>query len=141
MVKAYSIIANGGRDIQLSLLRKSNQSINKKSIITTDLSNRLKKLLIKVVEGENGTGKSLKMNGYVIGGKTGTSRTYLEGIGYSDNRFTTSFTGFIETNEGPIVGSVILWGAKGSPISEYVTGGSTAAPIFKNIVRNLVPDK
>ena len=73
--------------------------------------------------------------------RTGTSRTYLEGIGYSDNRFTTSFTGFIETNEGPIVGSVILWGAKGSPISEYVTGGSTAAPIFKNIVRNLVPDK
>ncbi len=141
MVKGYSIIANGGKDIQLSLLRNLDQNVNQKSIISSDLSNRLKKLLINVVEGENGTGKSLKMSGYVIGGKTGTSRTYLEGIGYSDKRFNTSFTGFIETNEGPIVGSVILWGALGSPISEYVTGGSTAAPIFKNIVSNLVPDK
>ena len=141
MVKGYSVIANGGKDIQLSLLRKPGQNLNQKSIISNDLSDRLKKLLINVVEGDNGTGKSLKMNGYVIGGKTGTSRTYLEGIGYSDKRFNTSFTGFIETNEGPIVGSVILWGAIGSPISEYVTGGSTAAPIFKNIVRNLVPDK
>ena len=141
MVKGYSIIANGGNDIQLSLLRNLDQNVNQKSIISNDLSNRLKKLLINVVEGDNGTGKSLRMSGYVIGGKTGTSRTYLEGIGYSDNRFNTSFTGFIETNEGPIVGSVILWGALGSPISEYVTGGSTAAPIFKNIVRNLVPEK
>ena len=141
MVKGYSIIANGGKDIQLSLLRNLDQNVNQKSIISNDLSNRLKKLLINVVEGDNGTGKSLRMNGYVIGGKTGTSRTYLEGIGYSDKRFNTSFTGFIETNEGPIVGSVILWGALGSPISEYVTGGSTAAPIFKNIVRNLVPEK
>tara|TARA_B100000963_G_scaffold23157_1_gene17320 strand:- start:31 stop:1707 length:1677 start_codon:yes stop_codon:yes gene_type:complete len=141
MVKGYSIIANGGKDIQLTLLRNLEQNENQKSIISSDLSNRLKKLLINVVEGDNGTGKSLRMSGYVIGGKTGTSRTYLEGIGYSDKRFNTSFTGFIETNEGPIVGSVILWGAIGSPISEYVTGGSTAAPIFKNIVRNLVPDK
>jgi len=141
MVKGYSIIANGGNDIQLSLLRNLDQNVNQKSIISNDLSNRLKKLLINVVEGDNGTGKSLRMSGYVIGGKTGTSRTYLEGIGYSDKRFNTSFTGFIETNEGPVVGSVILWGALGSPISEYVTGGSTAAPIFKNIVRNLVPDK
>ncbi len=141
MVKGYSIIANGGNDIQLSLLRNLDQNANQKSIISNDLSNRLKKLLINVVEGDNGTGKSLRMSGYVIGGKTGTSRTYLEGIGYSDKRFNTSFTGFIETNEGPIVGSVILWGALGSPISEYVTGGSTAAPIFKSIVRNLVPDK
>ena len=141
MVKGYSIIANGGNDIQLSLLRNLDQNVNQKSIISNDLSNRLKKLLINVVEGDNGTGKSLRMSGYVIGGKTGTSRTYLEGIGYSDKRFNTSFTGFIETNQGPIVGSVILWGALGSPISEYVTGGSTAAPIFKNIVRNLVPEK
>ena len=141
MVKGYSIIANGGKDIQLSLLRNLDRNVNQKSIISIDLSNRLKKLLINVVEGDNGTGKSLRMSDYVIGGKTGTSRTYLEGIGYSDKRFNTSFTGFIETNEGPIVGSVILWGALGSPISEYVTGGSTAAPIFKNIVRNLVPER
>jgi cell division protein FtsI/penicillin-binding protein 2 len=79
------------------------------------------------------------MDNYTIGGKTGTSRTHIEGVGYSDSRFNTSFTGFIETDEGPVVGSVLLWGASISPRSEYVTGGSTAAPIFKTIVSYLVP--
>jgi cell division protein FtsI/penicillin-binding protein 2 len=100
---------------------------------------QLKELLINVVEGKNGTGKSLRMDNYTIGGKTGTSRTHIEGIGYSNSRFNTSFTGFIETDEGPVVGSVLLWGAAISPRSEYVTGGSTAAPIFKTIVSYLVP--
>ena len=132
MVKAYSIIANGGKDIDLTLIKTPYSNNSTKQVIDYDSSERLKNLLINVVEGENGTGRSLFMENYIIGGKTGTSRTHIEGVGYSDYRFNTSFTGFIETNEGPIVGSIILWGASVSPYTEYVTGGSTAAPIFKN---------
>jgi len=139
MVKAYSIIANGGKNINLSLIKKPTESSNLQQVISVEMSERLRNLLINVVEGVNGTGKSLKLDNYVIGGKTGTSRTHIEGDGYSDFRFNTSFTGFIETLEGPVVGSVILWGASVNPASEYVTGGSTAAPIFKTIVSNLVP--
>ena len=139
MVKAYSIIANGGKSINLSLIKKPQENSNVEQVISSEMSERLRNLLINVVEGVNGTGKSLKLNNYIIGGKTGTSRTHIEGVGYSDFRFNTSFTGFIETNEGPIVGSVILWGASVSPYTEYVTGGSTAAPIFKKIVSYLVP--
>lgn len=139
MVKAYSIIANGGRDIDLTLTRGIIGIENKNQIISDTTSNQLKELLINVVEGKNGTGKSLRMDNYTIGGKTGTSRTHIEGVGYSDSRFNTSFTGFIETDEGPVVGSVLLWGASVSQRSEYVTGGSTAAPIFKTIVSYLVP--
>ena len=139
MVKAYSIIANGGKSINLSLIKKPQENSNVEQVISSEMSERLRNLLINVVEGVNGTGKSLKLNNYIIGGKTGTSRTHIEGVGYSDFRFNTSFTGFIETSEGPFVGSVILWGASVNPASEYVTGGSTAAPIFKTIVRNLVP--
>ncbi len=139
MVKAYSIIANGGKNINLSLIKKPTESSNIQQVISVEMSERLRNLLINVVEGVNGTGKSLKLDNYVIGGKTGTSRTHIEGDGYSDFRFNTSFTGFIETLEGPVVGSVILWGASVNPASEYVTGGSTAAPIFKTIVSNLVP--
>ena len=139
MVKAYSIIANGGKNINLSLIKKPTESSNLQQVISVEMSQRLKNLLINVVEGVNGTGKSLKLDNYIIGGKTGTSRTHIEGDGYSDFRFNTSFTGFIETLEGPVVGSVILWGASVNPESEYVTGGSTAAPIFKTIVSNLVP--
>ncbi len=139
MVKAYSIIANGGKDIDLTMIKSLYVNKGQNQIIDTNTSQRLKDLLINVVEGENGTGRSLKMDNYNIGGKTGTSRTHIEGVGYSDYRFNTSFTGFIETVEGPIVGSVILWGASVSPYTEYVTGGSTAAPIFKTIVSYLVP--
>ena len=139
MVKAYSIIANGGKNINLSLIKKPTESSNIQQVISVEMSERLRNLLINVVEGVNGTGKSLKLDNYIIGGKTGTSRTHIEGVGYSDFRFNTSFTGFIETLEGPVVGSIILWGASVNPASEYVTGGSTAAPIFKTIVSNLVP--
>ena len=73
----------------------------------------------------------------------GVDGTYENGSSSSDLdpdfRFNTSFTGFIDTAEGPIVGSVILWGASVSPYTEYVTGGSTAAPIFKTIVSYLLP--
>ena len=139
MVRAYSIIANGGNDVKLTLTQKDNVDVEDIEIISAEMSSRLKKLLINVVEGENGTGKSLRKEGYIIGGKTGTSRTPLEGVGYSEDRFNTSFTGFVETKEGPIVGSVLLWGAKTNPTSEYVTGGSTAAPIFKKIISYFAP--
>ena len=139
MVRAYSIIANGGKNVELTLTRGLNNDILTKDVISKDLSQELKNLLINVVEGKNGTGKSLKMENYTIGGKTGTSRTHIEGVGYSNSRYNTSFTGFIETDEGPVVGSVLLWGASVSQRSEYVTGGSTAAPIFKTIVSYLVP--
>ena len=139
MVRAYSIIANGGNDVKLTLTQKDIVDVEDIEIISAEMSSRLKKLLINVVEGENGTGKSLRKEGYIIGGKTGTSRTHLEGVGYSEDRFNTSFTGFVETKEGPIVGSVLLWGAKTNPTSEYVTGGSTAAPIFKKIISYFAP--
>lgn len=139
MVRAYSIIANGGNDVKLTLTQKDIVDVEDIEIISAEMSSRLKKLLINVVEGENGTGKSLRKEGYIIGGKTGTSRTHLEGVGYSEDRFNTSFTGFVETKEGPIVGSVLLWGAKTNPSSEYVTGGSTAAPIFKKIISYFAP--
>jgi len=140
MVKAYSIIANGGSNVNLSLVKKPIENLSSQQVITKDMSERLRNLLINVVNGENGTGRSLKLDNYVIGGKTGTSKTHIEHYGYSEFRYNTSFTGFIETNEGPVVGSVILWGASVNQSSEYVTGGSTAAPIFKTIVNNLVPD-
>jgi len=142
MVKAYSIIVNGGKDISLSMVKKPYLHKNRTQVIDEELSEILKGFLINVVEGENGTAKSLKMEDYTIGGKTGTSRTHIEGVGYSSERFNTSFTGFVETSEGPIVGSVILWGASTtSPQFEYVTGGSTAAPIFKTIVSYFSPNE
>ena len=50
MVKAYSIIANEGLDLNLSLIRTNQQSNNNKKVIDRNLAKRLKMLLINVVE-------------------------------------------------------------------------------------------
>ena len=74
MVRAYSIIANGGRDVKLTLVQKDKVEFLDNEIISPEMSERLKKLLINVVEGKNGTGKSLRKEGYIIGGKTGNEK-------------------------------------------------------------------
>lgn len=135
MVKAYSIIANGGENINLTLNKQRNLDVNNSyNVISTEHSEILKDLLFNVVNGENGTARSLKLLPYLTGGKTGTSRTHIEGEGYSNELYNTSFVGFSELEEQTIVGSVILWGASINPYSEYVTGGSTAAPIYKEMI-------
>ncbi len=48
MVKAYSIIANGGKNINLSLIKKPTVSSNLQQVISPDMSERLRNLLINV---------------------------------------------------------------------------------------------
>ena len=139
MVKAYAIIANGGNNVYPTLVKTSNEDTQDgEVVIDKELADELKMLLINVVNGENGTARSIKKEGLVIGGKTGTSKSFIEDQNYAEKKYNTSFTGFFETPDGPIVGSVILWHAINSQYSEYVTGGSTAAPIFGELVESIV---
>ena len=139
MVKAYGIIANGGIDISPTLIKTDMEGIKSENrVISNELAEELRTLLINVVNGENGTARGIKRDDLIIGGKTGTSKSYIEDQNYSESKYNTSFTGFFETDRGPIVASVILWHAIDSQRSEYVTGGSTAAPIFAEIVDNIV---
>lgn len=135
MLRAYSIIANGGKDVTLSLIKDELSNVqNNNSVVNKDHAKVLKEFLVNVVQGDNGTAKILKSIPHVTGGKTGTSRTYIEGSGYSENLFTTSFIGFTEFEDTTVVGSIILWGASINPSSEYITGGSTAAPLYKEMI-------
>ena len=139
MVKAYAIIANGGLDISPTLIKKTVIEENtEKRVITSELAEELRMLLINVVNGEDGTARIIRKEGLILGGKTGTSKSYIENQNYSEKKYNTSFTGFFETEGGPIVGSVILWHAVNAQLSEYVTGGSTAAPIFGELVDSIV---
>ena len=139
MVKAYAIIANGGLDVIPTLIKNTVIEGNvEKRVVTSELAEELKMLLINVVNGEDGTARIIRKDGLVLGGKTGTSKSYIEDQKYSEKKYNTSFTGFFETENSLIVGSVILWHAKTSQHSEYVTGASTAAPIFGNLVDSIV---
>ncbi len=87
VVKAYSIIVNGGFNINPTLIKKKNNS-HKKQILDKDVSKKILPILRKIVSTKNGTAKLANVGGYEIGGKTGTANKILNGI-YSNKKINT----------------------------------------------------
>ncbi|RMG58048.1 MAG: PASTA domain-containing protein [Deltaproteobacteria bacterium] len=100
-------------------------------VISSSTSRVLREILAGVVS-EEGTGSLARINGYSIGGKTGTSQKVdpVKG-GYSDKRIA-SFIGFFPVDEPRFVVSVVV-----DEPEEEVYGGKVAAPIFRRIVSKL----
>ncbi len=89
----YSTLVNGGKQVVPSLLKE--RSIKEgRSLISTNTSNSIKKILRKVVSNENGTAYFADKEGYNVGGKTGTA----EGYGKSKERINT-FISVFPTNK------------------------------------------
>lgn len=89
-------------------------------------------VLVRVVE--EGTGKSAKIDGVKIAGKTGTAQKYDPALKkYSDEKHWASFIGY--TVEEPRILCLV---AIDEPLSEHY-GGSVAAPCFKSIMERAIP--
>lgn len=75
MAMIYSSFANEGNIIMPYLEYKENTepTYYKKQAFTQDTANTIKQDLIQVVENENGTAYSIKIEGMTIAGKTGTA--------------------------------------------------------------------
>jgi len=72
LAKGYSIIANGGYDIKPTLIKKKLEKKNKrKKVLKNDVSKKMNSILRKVVT--EGTAKLVNVDGYQVGGKTGTA--------------------------------------------------------------------
>ena len=104
LAKAYSIIANGGFDINPSLIKKSNN--DKKRVLDPDVSKKILPILRKIVTTKNGTASLANVNGYDIGGKTGTAEKSTEG-GYS-NKKINSFVSIFPTSKPKFVLAIML---------------------------------
>ena len=75
-----------------------------------------------------GTGKSAKIEGYRIAGKTGTAQKLDNSRKYSSNAHISSFVGFVPS-EDPAISMIVVIN---EPKGEYY-GGAVAAPCFRNI--------
>ena len=87
LAKGYSIITNGGYDINPTLIKKNLAQKNKrKKILKNDVSKKINLILRKVVI--EGTAKLANVEGYQVGGKTGTAEQVNNSI-YSNSKINT----------------------------------------------------
>ena len=78
-----------------------------------------------------GTGKNARVEGYNIGGKTGTSED-----GVNTGKYVTSFCGVAETDEPKIVLLITLYNPTGEGGHQ---GGGVAAPVGGKILSEVLP--
>ncbi len=77
LAKAYAILGNGGYKIYPSILKKEKKnSRQKEQLISNETSNSIKDMLRKVVSLDEGTANFANIEGYEVGGKTGTAVKY-----------------------------------------------------------------
>ena len=70
----YASIANGGNIIKPNLIRKKFENYGR--LFSQETSENINKILRKVVTDDNGTASLANIDGYFVGGKTGTSQNY-----------------------------------------------------------------
>ena len=136
IARVYATLANDGVSVRPRLVRSvvgrdgqadESDPATRRRVISRATAAQVRAMLVGVVE--EGTGRTARIPGYLIGGKTGTARKPLEGArGYSRDLATT-FVGIVPADTPRFVVSVTL----DTPAAR--TSAATAAPVFKEIVQ------
>lgn len=137
MASIYATLANDGVRITPQLVRGTVQADGslkpwKEPKVTRVMSSytaaQVRSMLVGVVQ--EGTGRPAQIDGYVLGGKTGTARVPRpDGLGYS-NRIITTFAGMGPVEDSRLAVLVQLE----DPKPRYASG--TAAPVWYEIMRH-----
>ncbi len=112
---AYAIISNGGYKIKPTLIKEV-QKYRKHKILKENVSENINHVLRKIVSTKEGTASLANVDGYSVGGKTGTAQKIEDGI-YTKNKINT-FVSIFPTNKPKYVLLVLLDEPKTN--SEYI---------------------
>lgn len=99
-----------------------------RQVISENTSKQVREALESVVA--NGTGGNAFIDGYRVGGKTGTAQKVINGR-YSQNEHIVSFIGFAPADDPQIVVYTAVDNPQGIQF-----GGVVAAPIVRNIMKD-----
>ena len=141
-ITAVSAAINGGKlykpYIVKSILEPETNSTIKnygpvlvRKVIDNETSKEVRNALESVVT--NGTGRNAFIDGYRVGGKTGTAQKVDNGV-YMSGNYIVSFIGFLPANNPKVVVYVAIDNPKG--VIQY--GGTVAAPIARNILMDTI---
>ena len=143
LVRAICACVNGGYLYQPYIVSKiiepmTNEVIFEKEptlisqVITSETSSKMRYALETVVS--DGGGKNAYIDGYRIGGKTGTAQKAKDGQ-YVDGQYILSFVGIAPIDNPHIV----LYVALDNPKNCVQYGGTTVAPIAKTMLSQILP--
>ena len=142
-VTAVSAAINGGTLYKPYIVKRvveheTGQIVNeikptavRENIVTKDTSEKVRMTLESVVS--LGTGRNAYIDGYRVGGKTGTAQKVNNGV-YMSGNYIVSFIGFLPANDPKIVVYLAIDNPKG--VTQY--GGTVSAPIVKNIMEDAI---
>src|SRR5699024_9501708 len=136
---AVSAVVNGGNIFEPYLAEEFIDPVTKEvvahhepqlkgRVISEETSKEMRETLEAVVA--NGTGRPAYVDGYRVGGKTGTAQKVGEGGQYMANNHIVSFIGFAPADDPEIVVLVAIDNPKNTIHFE----GVVAAPIVVNII-------
>ena len=139
LITAVSAISNGGTLITPRIVtatidsqteeRKELEVEKKHTVISKETSEKVLSMMESVVS--EGTGKNAKVEGFRIGGKTGTSED-----GVNTGKYVTSFCGVAPIDNPQAVVLVTLYNPTGEGGHQ---GGGVAAPVGGQIFSEILP--
>ncbi len=141
-VTAVSAAVNGGilykpyivksiNEPETNTVIKENKKTVVRKVISEETSAKVRDALEHVVA--YGSGRTSYIEGYRVGGKTGTAQKVENGR-YLDNNYILSFIGVMPANDPEVVVYVAIDNPKG--VVQY--GGVTVGPIAKNILTDCI---
>jgi len=133
LVQLHAALANGGFEVIPHVTSTFNEGINKKSkkqFFSRDVSRTILEWMESVVD--KGSGSGVKIEGYRIAGKTGTSLKALNGS-YTSAK-VCSFVATLPVNDPKYVVLVVI----DEPSNSYAYGSTVAVPVAKEIIESLI---
>ena len=131
---AGAALVNGGKLIPPTLFPRSREQADEiaRQVILPETSRQMRQLLRLNVE--QGSGKRAEVEGYRVGGKTGTAEKVVNGRYSSEKRFNAFLAAF-PIDDPQYVVLVFIDEPKPEKGQKAATAGLNAAPVVGNIVR------